>query len=535
MLEFRILGPLEVVGKTDPVRLGGPKQRATLAILLLSANRVVSIDRLADDLYSGAAPVTAVTQVHRQISELRKALGSASAIETRPPGYVIQLSHEQLDLTRFERGATEATHALGRGDAQLAADLLREALGLWRGAPLADLAYEAFAQPSIERLEELRLVAVEQRIEAELVLGLHTELVGELEALVWDHPLRERLRGQLMLALYRSGRQAEALEVYRRTREALVEEFGIEPTSGLQELERAILTQDPSLEVEPAAAASAGPAAEPDRAVLVLPSDEHRLDALLAIAEPLAGLPSRELVIARLVEDESQVGPATAALNARRAALAVRARTAAFTTLEPARDVVRLATTYDVDLVLLDAPAGFDDELFPPDLAAILGRSPADVAVLTGSAVSSGDGAGVFVVFGGGEHDWAALELGAWLAVAAKAPLRLVGTRGDPGRGRRDASRLLADASLAVQRVVGVTVEPLLADPAEEALVAAVAPATVVVAGFPTRWRAEGLGSVRRALIGAAGSTVVLVCRGTRPGGLAPPDSRTRFSWSLEP
>ena len=175
MLEFRILGPLEVMTDAGPVRLGGPRQRATLAILVLNANRVVSVDRLADDLYAGAAPVTAVTQVQRQISALRKVLGSASAIETRPPGYVLHASHDQLDLARFERFAGEATVALERDDAKAAADLLRSALKLWRGPPLADLAYEPFAATSIDRLEEIRLAALETRIDADLRLGRHAE------------------------------------------------------------------------------------------------------------------------------------------------------------------------------------------------------------------------------------------------------------------------------------------------------------------------------------------------------------------------
>jgi len=353
VLEFRIEGPLEVVDEQGAILLGGPRQRATLAILLLSVNRVVSVERLADYLYAGAAPVTAVTQVQRQISELRKALGSASVIDTRSPGYVIRLSHQQLDLDRFERQTEEAGRALERGEAELAADLLRDARGLWRGAPLADLAYESFAQTAIERLEEIRLAALEQRIEAELALGRHGKLVGELEQLVFEHPLRERFRGQLMLALYRSGRQAEALEVYRKTRAALVDEFGIEPTPALHELERAILGQDPSLDLTRAAPARARPPAEPDRAVLVLPSDEDQLDRLLAIAEVLATLPGRELIIARLVEDEAELEHAASTANARRASLKVRARTAAFTSPEPARDVVRLAMTYDGELVLL--------------------------------------------------------------------------------------------------------------------------------------------------------------------------------------
>jgi DNA-binding SARP family transcriptional activator len=408
--EFRILGPIEVAGDKGPVRLGGLKQRATLAILLLSANRIVSVERLADDLYAGAPPTTAVTQVQRQISGLRKTLGSASTIETRPPGYVIRLASERLDLNRFERQTRAAGEALVQGEAEQAADLLRQALQLWRGAPLADLAYEPFAQTSIARLEEIRLAALEQRIEADLALGRHHELVGELEQLVFEHPLHERLRAQLMLALYRSGRQAEALDVYRRTRAALVEELGLEPTQALIELERAILAQDPALDL---ARGAPPPGARPDpptRAVLVLPADDRGLEALLAIGEPLGRRQGRELLIARLLTDEGQLPQATAELNARRGSLEVAARTAAFTTLEPARDVVRLATSHDVDLVLLEAPPALDAETVPADLAAILERSPADVAVLAG-AVSRGAEKGIAVPFGGGEHDWAALEL----------------------------------------------------------------------------------------------------------------------------
>ena len=179
MLDFRILGPLEVVTEAGHVRLGGLKRRATLAILLLNANRVVSVDRLADDLYAGAAPVTAVTQVQRQISDLRKLLGTAQTVETRAPGYVLRLTSEQLDLQRFERLTAEATRSLAAGEPQRAADLLREALALWRGPALSDLAFESFAQPAIERLEEIRLAALEQRIDADLALGRHAELVGE--------------------------------------------------------------------------------------------------------------------------------------------------------------------------------------------------------------------------------------------------------------------------------------------------------------------------------------------------------------------
>jgi DNA-binding SARP family transcriptional activator len=524
VLEFRILGPLEVVGEHGPIQLGGPKQRATLAILLLNANHVVSVDRLADDLYSGAAPVTAVTQVQRQISELRKTLGDESIIETRSPGYVVRLEPDQLDLHRFERLTEDA----GREEARRAADLLREALGLWRGAPLADLAYEPFARPAVERLDEIRLAALEQRIDAELALGRHREAAAELEQLVAEHPLRERFRAQLMVALYRSGRQAEALEVYRQTREKLVEEFGIEPTAALRQLEHAILAQDHSLDLtEPA-----GRGVEPDRAVLVLPADDERLDRALAIAKQLAAPAGRELIIARLVPDEGTLGPALAALKGRRHSLAAGTRTAAFTSLEPGRDAVRLATVYDVDLVLVEAPPRLDGERVPEDLEVLLDGSPADVAVLGGGAVK--EGSGVFVPFGGGDHDWAALELGAWLSCSAGAPLRLVGTKANPDRAQRDASRLLADASLAVQRVVGVDTEPVLVEQTAESLVAAVKEATVVVVGISPRWRREGIGDARRALVRNPSSPTLLVHRGPRPSGLSPREIRTRFSWSME-
>lgn len=529
MLEFRILGPLEVVTNRRSVRLGGPKQRATLAILLLNANRVVSVDQLADRLYSGAAPVTAVTQVQRQISELRKALGSASVIETSAPGYVLHVSPDQLDLARFERTAGEAAHALEREDVKAASELFRTALELWRGPALADLGYESFAAASIDRLEEIRLVTLEQRIDADLRLGRHAELVGELEELVATEPLRERLRAQLMLALYRSGRQAEALSVYRSARETLVEEFGIEPTSALRELERAILTHDASLDLE-----SAAPRSTPPGAILVLPSTAAELDGLLALAEPLAGRATREVIVARLLADASELADEMSMLNARRASISVPSRVAAFTTRDAIVDLCHLAAAHDVELVLMDAPPGIDASVVPDGLTAILDGSPADVALVPRAPVDLASGTGVFAPFGGGEHDWAALELGAWLASALGARLTLVGTQEDPRHGRRDASRLLADASLAVQRVVGVETTPVLAEATEQALVAAVEPASVVVAGLSPRWRRDGIGATRCALVRNAHPPVVLVHRGPRPGGLAPRETRTRYSWSIE-
>ena len=503
VLEFRILGPLEVVDEGRPVRLGGPRQRATLAILLLHANRVVPVERLADELYAGRPPVTAVTQVQRQVSELRKVLGSESAIETRAPGYVLRVPDEGLDLTRFERFA-----AAGR---------FADALALWRGPALADLAYEPFARAAVERLEELRLAVLEERIDADLARGNPALLVGELDALVMHHPLRERLHGQRMIALYRAGRPAEALEAYRDARRALVEQVGLEPSATLQQLERAILAGDASL-----TSAAASPDAQ--HAVVAAATTDRGIAPLAAVAE-LLGRRGGDVVFVRLVATEHEVADAAAAISD------LHARTAAFASAGVADDVVRLAGVNDAALVLVDTRSQLDGEIVPADVAAVLENSPADVAVVIGPPLDPARA--VVVPFAGGDHDWAALELAAWLARAASVPLRLVGTKSDPRSGRRDASRLLADASLAVQRVVGITGEPVLVDPDERALIDAVAGAGVVIVGFSPRWRSEGIGAARRALVTARGP-LLLVHRGPRPGALAPREARTRFTWTID-
>jgi hypothetical protein len=262
-------------------------------------------------------------------------------------------------------------------------------------------------------------------------------------------------------------------------------------------------------------------------------SADDVVDTLLTVAEPLASFPPRELIIARLLRDEGDLRQVALRLNERRASLDVAARAAVFTAADPAGEVVRLAGLHDVALVLLDAPPNLAEDQLPEELARTLARSPADVAVLT-KAVDLEAGDGVFVPFGGGEHDWAALELGAWLAAALGAALRLVGTKADPLSGRRDASRLLADASLALQRVARVDAEPLLAEVTEDALVAAVEPATLVVVGISPRWQRAGIGTTRRALVRDARPPILVVHRGPRPGGLAPAESRTRFTWSMD-
>jgi DNA-binding SARP family transcriptional activator len=252
-MDFRILGPLEVTDGDATVALGGLRQRTLLAILLLNANEVVSADRLIDELWGEHSPESGRSALQVRVSQLRKALGEGGLqLLTRVPGYVLELDRDQLDLHRFERLVRDAAAA----EPPVAAEKLREALALWRGPPLADLMYESFAQAAVGRLEELRLGAVEKRIDADLALGRHADLVAEVEELVAENRLREHLRAQLMLALYRCGRQADALGVYRRVSTELSAELGLEP--GLRELESAILNQDPSLELSlPATDASA--------------------------------------------------------------------------------------------------------------------------------------------------------------------------------------------------------------------------------------------------------------------------------------
>jgi len=243
VVEFRILGPLEAAEDGRPLPLGGQKQRAVLALLLLHAGEVVSTDRVVDALWGERPPRTAGTSLQNFISQLRKLLGSETLV-TRTPGYSLRLEPGQLDADRFRRVAADAREA----GPEERARLLGEALALWRGPPLQDFAFDAFAQEEIARLEELRLAALEDRLGAELELGRHAELVGELVGLVRAHPLRERLRAHLMLALYRAGRQADALEVYQGGRQVFVGELGIEPSPALKRLHSAILRQEDALE-----------------------------------------------------------------------------------------------------------------------------------------------------------------------------------------------------------------------------------------------------------------------------------------------
>jgi WD40 repeat protein/DNA-binding SARP family transcriptional activator len=265
-VEFRILGPLEVRADGIAVPMGGPRQRALLALLLLSANRAVSRERLMEELMLDPPGEKAARALTVQVSRLRKALRAIDGSETRlvasPPGYMLRVRPGELDLDTFERLLAEGRSALEGSDPAGAVAALREGEALWRGRPLADLEFEPFARLDVERLEELRLAAVQERIEAELELGHHAALVPELEALVAEHPLQELLRGQLMVALYRAGRQADALASYRRTSELFREELGLEPSPSLQRLERSILEHDATLEGVPRTAPDRGASPE---------------------------------------------------------------------------------------------------------------------------------------------------------------------------------------------------------------------------------------------------------------------------------
>jgi DNA-binding SARP family transcriptional activator/class 3 adenylate cyclase len=248
-MEIRILGPLEVERDGHKLALG-PKQQTLLAVLLVHRGAPVSVDRLVDDIYAGSPPATAAKSLQVHISRLRKTLGDGSRLQTSAGGYSFSPKPGELDLERFEELADRGRRTLAAGDATTASAELAGALALWRGAPLPEFRYADFAQAEIARLEELRLAALEDRIDADLAAGRQASLVAEVEALVDEHPLRERFRAQLMLALYRSGRQAEALETFQRARSTLVDELGIDPGRALRELERAILQQDPHLDLQ---------------------------------------------------------------------------------------------------------------------------------------------------------------------------------------------------------------------------------------------------------------------------------------------
>jgi DNA-binding NarL/FixJ family response regulator/DNA-binding SARP family transcriptional activator len=272
-VEYRILGPLEVVDDGTAVALGTIKERVVLAVLLLHANEVVSRDRLIDELWGESPPPTARKAVNVYISQLRKVLGrnGNDPIETAGGGYRLVVDPDELDTMKLKQLLGQAEERAAAGEPGGAADLYEQALALWRGRTLAGLELESVGRHEVERWQELRLTALMNRIDCELALGRHEQLIGELNLLVREHPLRERLRAQQILALYRADRQAEALEAYQQARDVVVEELGIEPSPALQRLQKEILLQDPALEL-PARRAVSAPAS-----IRVVLAEDHYL------------------------------------------------------------------------------------------------------------------------------------------------------------------------------------------------------------------------------------------------------------------
>jgi DNA-binding SARP family transcriptional activator len=520
-IEFRILGPLEVAVDGGLVTLPARQQRVLLSALLIDAGQVVSTDRLIDALWGESPPPTAKAALHNVVAELRRLLSpGGEPLTTRPPGYVVTVEDGRFDLREFEAALEQGRSALADGEYAVAAQRTRAALALWRGEPLADVTYETFAAPSIARLGEMRMVAMESRIEADLALGLHAELIGELRELVAASPMREVVRGQLMLALYRSGRQPEALDVYREWRERLGDELGLDPSPVLQRLEGAILRRDPSLDPPPGKRLPAPGEVLTRRAVLLAAADEPGLDELIEIGRPLAARDStHELILVRVVApggsteaDSAALSTARLGLERRRARLAldgVESRAAVCVSDDPAVDAARIARHQDVDLILMAARP------------AERGEAPCDAAALVNQRTLT-DGP-VLVPFGAAEDEWAALELGAWLAAAHGRGLRLAGSA--------ESSGLLATASLIVQRATGVSAEPLLVEHGAKGMLEAALGCSMLVLGLPSE--GDGLGEERQQLADQATIPVLAVRGGARPGGMAPSHTVTRFRWSL--
>ena len=315
-LEFLILGPLEVRRGGRPLALGGARQQSLLAALLLNANKVVAVERLIDELWGDAPPETATNTLQVYVSQLRKILepgasGADRLLQTRPPGYAAMLRQEQLDLDRFESLLVQGREAVLADEFETAAERLRAGLAVWRGPCLSGLPLQGSARASVAGLEELRLAAYEDLIAVELSLGRHTGLVPQLESLITEHPYRESLRGHLMLALYRSGRQADALEAFRLARETLVEELGIEPSRPLQRLEQGILRHDAGLDLPSPQPAPARLAAADGGAAVELERSERRKTVAVAVSDVVtevgeAGALDPELA-ARLTERAFEV------------------------------------------------------------------------------------------------------------------------------------------------------------------------------------------------------------------------------------
>lgn len=518
MLRFRVLGPFQVEDDGRPLTLGSARRRALLALLTLNAGRVVGVERLVDALWGESPPRTAVHVLHVYVSDLRRSLPD-EVLVTAPPGYLLRVSTGAVDLADFERLVSRGRDALSAGDAAGAVALLDEALALWRGPVLEDLAGEGFVQVEARRLEELQLETRELRATAGLARGGAPDLVPQLLELVSEHPFRERPHALLMRALAAAGRQAEALEVYAAVRARLADELGIEPGAELRSAQTAVLRQE----------AAPGPLVTPAGVVLAVGWNPQRLDALAHVASAPATAAGRELLIAAVLDALAST-PADLTATAAAASTAQRStpgpgRSAAFRSRHLADHVTALAAEHDADLVVLDAVGLIEaDGRLADWVVAVLSNVTADVVLLPNDPPMAGRP--FAVPFGGSEHDWAAAELAALLARASGTVLRVIGALAE----HDDGSRLVARVGLAIQRAVGVTVEPVLTEATVPGLLTALGGTTAVI-GVSERWRSEGFGPFRQQLAAAAPGTLV-IRRGLRPGLLAPPTFGTRFAWS---
>src|SRR5205809_6792140 len=313
-MEYRILGPLEVAHQGDPVRLGRLKERLVLAVLLLHANEFVSRERLIDELWGESPPPTARKAVNVYISQLRRALArnAVDPIGTEDGGYRISVGADELDVLHLRRLLASARERAAAGELEAAAEHLREALALWRGPTLAGLLLESHGREEIAQLDELRLTALMDRIDCDLALGRHEEVLGGLHVLVGEPPLRERLRAQQMLALYRADRQADALDAYQQARHDLIDELGIEPSESLQRLQQATLRHDPALE------APAGTAAANGAPPVLTPTDDAAPAALPLRSRPRRFAPRRRYLVVVGLAAVAAVTAAVAVLPTRR-------------------------------------------------------------------------------------------------------------------------------------------------------------------------------------------------------------------------
>jgi DNA-binding SARP family transcriptional activator len=536
-----LLGSVELRRDGVLVPVGAAKKRMILAVLGLSGGEVVSADRLIDALWGERPPPSSGKALQVYVSQLRDAVEpnrrAPSVIVSQAPGYALALAPQAVDVRVFERLWDEGRRLRGSDSPDSAAEVLARALALWRGPPLADLAYEEAFTQDVSRLEEMRWTCLEDRIDADLAAGRHADVIADLEELTHRYPLRERACGLLMLAYYRSGRQADALHAYRRMRATLVGELGLQPSRVLAELERRILQQDPALDetvVRASPRRATGPAPQM-RTILAVGESAGSLTGLLQVASPLARGTGAELVVVSVLPDPIVQGvdvlaAATRELSDLRARLeedGVVARVAAFSTPTPGADLVKFAAHHDVAMIIANG-------------ASIGGRWRTTISELLASAtcdvvLSFRDGdppprTTVLVPFGGGEHDWAALELAAELARLADVPLVLAGAAAQAGA---DASRMLAVASLIVQRTFGLTPEPVIVASGAAGVLERARGARLIVVGVSARYRSDGLGHSREMIVREARVPVLAVRHGRRPGLLAPPERLTRFGWSL--